>query len=97
VLFTISPDQWLAFAAVVTACMGVITTVVGLRRTSKQVKDKSDEDCIDRLRATRKESEELAEALHGLRMARYNYTSNDDPQGRLKEMDDVLERWSHLE
>lgn len=96
-LFDITPEQWLAFAAVVTAGMGAFSTIISLRRTSKQAKDKANEECVQRLRDTRKESEDLAHALHELRMARYNYQSNDDPSGRLKDMDDILERWSHLE
>jgi hypothetical protein len=65
---------------------------LGARRAKREAKDRSDEQCRDRLRAARGEAEKLAQALHEIRMARFR-----DNEQTMQMVDDVLERWSHLE
>lgn len=86
----------LGLAAVLTSVSGAVTTIVGVRRSRKEAKDKADEQCRERLRNTRAEAENLADALHHLRMSRYNHP-RANAEEQLREVDDILERWSHLE
>jgi hypothetical protein len=58
-------------AAVVTAVGGVVTTVLAHRKGTKEAKAKADEECYQRLRATREESEKLASELHSLKMRQF--------------------------
>ena len=86
----------LGAAAIISAIGGLITTIIGTRRRGREEKDKADEQCRQRLRDTRAEAEKLAEALHRYRMDELS----DKPQlrdQRPEEIDDILDRWSHLE
>ena len=89
-IFDISQPTLLGVAAFIAAIGGILSTVIGARRARREERDKSDELCRKRLRETRAESEELADALHKLRMS--HHSEND-----LKKVNDILERWSHLE
>jgi hypothetical protein len=70
----------------------VTTTIIGARRSRKEQKEKSDEQCVERLRSSRAEAEDLAQALHRLRMAEYHPHPDE-----MEKVDDILDRWSHLE
>lgn len=80
----------LGIAAVISSIGGIFFTIVGIRKTRIDERDKSNEDCLRRLRESRAEAEHLAEALHRLRMNQYDEKSRTDAQ-------EVLERWSHLD
>ena len=84
------PDL-LGIAAILASISGILTSVLGARRAAREAKDKSDEECISRLRAARLEAEDLAQALHRIRMSRF---MEDEDR---KAVDDILDRWTHLE
>jgi Na+-transporting methylmalonyl-CoA/oxaloacetate decarboxylase gamma subunit len=58
----------LGIAAVITAISGVISTIVGSRRSAKEAKEKAEEECREKLKVARIEAEEAAAELHRLRM-----------------------------
>jgi uncharacterized protein YlxW (UPF0749 family) len=60
----------LGVAALVTALGGVLATILGARRSRREERDKAEQDCVQRLRETRAESERLAEELHRVKMHR---------------------------
>lgn len=93
--------QWeptlLGVAAIITSLSGVVTAIIGARRRSQEAREKADEECHNRLRRVRAESEELAQELHRIRMRTYPAHSRDErPEEGLSEGLDE-ERWSHLE
>jgi uncharacterized membrane protein len=87
------PTLWLA--AAFSSVSGIAGTWIGARRRSIEAKDKANELCRERLRAVRAESEQLAHALHELRMAVVTQLESEDELRTY--IDDLLERWSHLE
>jgi hypothetical protein len=60
----------LGLAAFIAAVGGVLSTVIGARRARRDERDKAEEECVQRLRATRAEAEQLAAELHAIRMRR---------------------------
>jgi hypothetical protein len=58
----------LGAAAIITAISGVISTIVGSRRSAKEAREKAEEECREKLKAARIEAEEAAAELHRLRM-----------------------------
>ena len=62
------PELILALAALLTAIAGVMTAWAALRRHGKNVKQSAEEECIERLRVAREESERYAKELHDKRM-----------------------------
>jgi len=62
---------WLGVAAVITAVGGILATVWSHRSAKKEAADKADQECYERLKATRAESEQLAEELHRIKMGRF--------------------------
>jgi uncharacterized membrane protein (DUF106 family) len=61
----------LGVAAIVSALGGVVSTILAHRSAKKEAKRKADEECLERLRATRVEAEQLAEELHRMKMGRF--------------------------
>jgi len=82
----------LGVAALVASISGLVSTIIGVRRARRDEKDQSSEQCRERLRAARAEAEHLAEALHEIRM-----TALREDHDAISKIDDVLERWTHLE
>jgi len=58
----------LGIAACISAIGGVTTTILGSRRARREERDKSEEECRERLKAARKEAEEAAFELHRRKM-----------------------------
>jgi hypothetical protein len=56
----------LGVAALVSACGGIISTIVGVRQGKKS----GAEECQEKLRAVEREAEELSDQLHEQRMKR---------------------------
>lgn len=61
-------ENLLGIAALITAIGGVLATILAHRTSAKEAKDKAEEDCLERLRVSREESEKLAEELHDVKM-----------------------------
>jgi len=68
VLAVVNDPTLLGVAAIIASCGGILTTVVGIRKTRHDERATAEEDCRNRLREARKEAEEAAHALHNLRM-----------------------------
>lgn len=66
----VATDWLLAIAALLTAIVGAISTIVGMKRARREERDKAEEECLRRLREARKEAEEAADELHKIRMRR---------------------------
>lgn len=62
------PDVILALAALLTAVAGVLAGIAALRRTKKHTLATAEEECLERLKVARAESESVARELHDLRM-----------------------------
>lgn len=62
------PEVILALAALLTAVAGVLTGIAALRRTREKTRKTAEEECLERLREARRESESVARELHDLRM-----------------------------
>jgi hypothetical protein len=58
----------LGIAAVITAISGVISTIVGSRKSAKEAREKSEQECRERLKAARIEAEAAAAELHEIKM-----------------------------
>jgi hypothetical protein len=58
----------LGIAAVIAAIGGIISTLLSNRRARREEREKSEEDCLQRLKAARLEAEEAAAELHRRRM-----------------------------
>jgi hypothetical protein len=58
------PDLILAIAALITAIAGLLAGWAALRRTKASAVKTAEEDCLDRLREARRESEAVAKELH---------------------------------
>jgi hypothetical protein len=92
-LFDLASDPTLlGIAAIVAALGGILSTILGNRRARREEHEKSEEECRTRLREARAEAEELAQALHKIRMTEFRASPE-----HTKEVEDILERWSHLE
>jgi hypothetical protein len=63
--------DFVGIAALLTALGGLVTTVIAHRQGKKEQQSKSEEDCYERLKAVREESEGLAQELHELRMKEF--------------------------
>lgn len=61
----------LGVAAIVSAFGGVVSTVVGARRSRRDERAKAEQECFERLKATRAEAEALARELHEIKMQGY--------------------------
>lgn len=68
----VAADAWgLGLAALITAIGGIVTIILGHRSSAKEAKVKAEEECLERLSATREESEQLAEELHRMKMEKF--------------------------
>ena len=65
-LSEISTEQWAALGSVVSATAGALMAWIALRRTRQDERD----DCLQKLKEARRESEQMADELHQLRMRR---------------------------
>jgi len=61
----------LGIAALITALGSVISSILGVRKARRDERAKAEQECIERLRDTRAESEKLAQELHELRMKEF--------------------------
>jgi hypothetical protein len=57
----------LGVAAIVSALGGLVTTIFAVRKSRRE----ATEDCEKRLKASRKEAEDLAEELHRIKMEHF--------------------------
>jgi len=86
----------LGVAAIITSCGGLMTTIIASRRSGKEAKAKADEQCYERLREVRSESEQLANELHRLRMSGLPDLRPPSVRDEKPEEEEDFERWSHL-
>jgi hypothetical protein len=70
-ILAFSNPTLLGLAAIVSSVCGALTGIVGMRRASKEERDKANEDCLERLKVARAEAEEMAEKLHEEKMRKY--------------------------
>lgn len=90
-------EPWLlGLAAVITSIGGLITSMITIRRSGKEAKEKADDECRERLRATRVEAEQLAAEIHDYRMGRRPTTALLPPSHPRDERPEEDDRWSHL-
>ena len=62
---SVSTEQTLfGIAAVISALTGLATTILALRKSRSE----EQEECLKRLRETRRESEDIAKELHDLKL-----------------------------
>jgi len=67
---TTTESSLFGIAAIITALGGVVTTVVAHRKGKSEATEKAAQECHERVTALRKESEQLGEELHQLKMER---------------------------
>lgn len=60
----------LGLAAVIAAVGGILSTLIGARKARREERDKAEQECLERLKASRKEAEEAMAELHQLKMRR---------------------------
>lgn len=70
-LYATEESSLLGIAAIVTAIGGIVTTILAHRASAREAKGKAEQECLERLKATRQESEQLAEELHRVKMERF--------------------------
>jgi len=58
----------LGVAAILSSVGGLISTVVGVRRSKREEREKAENECFEKLKAVRLEAEEAANELHALKM-----------------------------
>jgi hypothetical protein len=63
-----SPELVLAIAGLATAIGGIVSSITGVIMNRRAMKDETDKELRDKLRATRAEAEKYAQELHELRM-----------------------------
>ena len=69
---SIEQPTLLGIAAILSALGGILSTVWAIRKGRRDERDKEREDCRKRLTAARQEAEQLAEALHSLKMEKFD-------------------------
>jgi uncharacterized membrane protein len=68
----------IGLAALIAAIGGIISTIVGVRKARRDERAKAEEECLQRLKEARKESEDLAAELHQLRMRHEGVNTEND-------------------
>jgi hypothetical protein len=61
----------LGVAAIISAVGGIAATILAHRSAKKEERRKAEDECRERLRSTRDESERLAEELHRIKMKQF--------------------------
>jgi hypothetical protein len=102
VLLEITDPTLLGVAAIITSFAGVVTTIIGARRSAREAKEKADEDCFTRLRDLRSESEKIAEELHRMRMSQWREQKGHFEEAEVHgweeaDLEAYRERWSHMD
>jgi Tfp pilus assembly protein PilO len=63
-------DWLLVVTAVLTGVATIITAYAGLVRSKRDARSDAEDECHEKLRALRRENEQVADELHELRMRR---------------------------
>ena len=67
-LLAVADPTLLGLAAIATSISGILATWYGFHKNNQDTRAKAAEECQEKLRAARKEGEDVAAELHDLKM-----------------------------